>query len=90
LKDAETRFKLQTKGGEVAKFVLDGDLTREDFENALLVIEQVKSLVRAAQTDPLIKDNIMDFNRLMNMISGSQELGEIDSTSAYTFYQDLN
>jgi hypothetical protein len=31
----------------------------------------------------------MDFNRLMNLISGSNELGEIDASAANTFYEDL-
>jgi len=31
----------------------------------------------------------MDFNRLMNIISGTNELGEIDVAAASTYYMDL-
>jgi len=31
----------------------------------------------------------MDFNRLMNLISGTDELGEIDTTAAAAYYNDL-
>jgi hypothetical protein len=41
INDASKRFKLATSGGDISKFILDGDLQYEDFENALLILRQL-------------------------------------------------
>lgn len=82
---AGTIFKTK----DVRDFVIDGELTTQDIDDARQIIQQLQSVIRAAQSDNINAINPFGFNVTMNKILKNNDLAEIDGETAALMLQDL-